>query len=349
MKFVPNVLRERGKKLFCISITVTGRCNANCTYCHFFARRERTKIAFDIAEEVFYSYLLVIKEIFGTFSKFSKTYFTYRFSGGEPLVLGNRLFELAKIAYKVTKVKPYVLTNGKAIDEKFIKVAKNSPISHLYVSIENPIAPDPGAPDPFEVIAKIKKFNSKRLPILPGVVVIKNEYFKNLFEIAKFFYKELGSLPTFSEQGYALFIPPTREQLEDLYENIVKVIANFYGKSKIILFPSLTSVSSLFPEFFEGYRNIYILGLDLENKYKITRENIKEKSLEILRKFDESYPAFKCPNKKCEWYSGCKRVLKGWLEGWRRLPPEESIKSYCQFKKTVYSATSEGLKILKKQ
>jgi MoaA/NifB/PqqE/SkfB family radical SAM enzyme len=348
MKLIPTILKEEGKKLFCFSITITGRCNAHCTYCHFFARRERVKIAFDIAEETFYSYLLVLKEIFATLSKFPETYFVYRFSGGEPLMLRGRLFELAEIAYKITKIKPYILTNGKAINEKFIKVAKNAPISHLYVSIENPIAPDPGAPDPFEIIAKIKRFNSKKLPIIPGVVVIKNEYFKNLFEIAKFFYKELGSLPTFSEQGYALFTPPTQKQLEDLYENIVKVIVNFYGKSKIILFPSLTSVSSLFPEFFEDYRNIYILGLDLENKYKITTQNVKEKSLEILRKFEENYPLFNCPNKECEWRSGCKRVLKGWLEGWGRLSPVKSIKSYCELKKTIYSAISEGLKALKK-
>lgn len=348
MKILPKILKEKGEKILCFSITITGKCNANCSYCHFFARKERREIACDISKELLESYLLLIKNISNVLSKFPQIKLYYRFSGGEPLMLNRKLFEFAQKAYEITNIKPYVLTNGKAINKKFIETAqKYKSINHLYVSVENPFDPDPGAPDVLKIIKKIKKFNSEKFPIIPGVVVIKNQHFKNLFKIANFFYKNLNCLPAFSEEGYALFTPPTELQLRELHENIVKIITNFSDKTKIILFPSITSISSLFPEFCGEHKNIYILGLDLENKYKINKQNIKQKTFEILQQFEENYPIFNCDDKNCKWSNGCKRILKGWLYGWKKFPSKKSIKSYCELKKTIYEAILKANIILK--
>ena len=345
---LPKIFREKGRKFLCFSITLTGKCNAHCSYCHFYARKARKKVMCDISEELFESYLLFVREVIKKFSNHKDIQVGYRFSGGEPLILGEKLFRYAQRAYEITGEKPFILTNGKAINEEFIKIAKRyNSIGHLYVSIENPLNPDPGAPNPFAIIEKIKKFSSEDLPIVPGVVVIKNEHFKDLFKIARFLYKELNGLPTFSERGYGLYSPPTKRQLRDLYKNIEKIITHYSQKVKIVLFPSLTSVSSLYPKFCGGWDSVYIIGLGLENKYGITRRNIKEKFPEILEQFDSHYPHLKCEKEKCRWRDGCRRILGGWLKGWGKLLPEECMKSYCEFKKTIYKAVENGSKHVK--
>lgn len=336
---VPSIFvlkNKNSKAILCFSIIVTGRCNANCSYCHFFAKRDRKKIGYDISDELFDTYILFISKVKKTLP--SNIEVQCRFSGGEPLILGKRLFDLANRLYRITHIKPYILTNGKAINEEFVREAQKSSISLLYVSLENPLDPDKGAPDPREIMNKIAKYNSRKLPIIPAVVIIKNEHFKNLYKICRIFYKRLRSLPTISELNYQFFIPPTEKQLQELYENVFKIVKYFHLKVPIRLFPYIS------PELCYGGYNHYLLELDLENKHQLTRDNIDRKLPTVLNQLNINYPEFDCKNTNCDWYSECKRVKWLWVNSCGRVDSKERKKSYCAMKKTINNAFYEALK-----
>lgn len=323
--------RQNNQKIIlCFSIIVTNKCNANCSYCHFFSKKDKGKLNEDISNDIFDLYASFIKEVKRVLPKNIEVH--CRFSGGEPLSLGNRVFNLAEKLYKKTGIKPYILTNGKGIENNFITLAKKSFISHLVVSLENPLEPDRGAPNPNEIIKKIKKYNSIKFPIIPGAIIIKNDQFKNLYKICNIFYKKLQCLPTINELGYDFFIPPTKKQLKDLYLGILKVIRFFYYKTPINLFPAIS------PELCLNGRKSYICELSLENKYKLTQKNISEKIPQILNKLNKKYIDINCKNKNCDWRGGCKQVRRYWKDGFGNISPGKAIKNYCDLKKTINNA-----------
>ncbi|MCP4605115.1 MAG: hypothetical protein GY847_32090, partial [Proteobacteria bacterium] len=49
----------------------------------------------------------------------------YRFSGGEPTTIGDKLFEYAEIVYDITGQKPTLLTSGVGISNRWLKKAAN--------------------------------------------------------------------------------------------------------------------------------------------------------------------------------------------------------------------------------
>ena len=75
-----------------------------------------------------------------------------RFSGGEPLMIGENLFKYSNIIYRELGYKPYVLTNGKLLDEDIIEKAYKANISAFLVSIENPYDQSENAPSTDEVL-----------------------------------------------------------------------------------------------------------------------------------------------------------------------------------------------------
>jgi len=341
MKQPQNILNNfnKQKNILCFSIIVTGRCNANCSYCHFFATHDRKNIGYDITDALFDTYVLFISEAKKILP--INIEIQCRFSGGEPLLLGDRIFDLATRVYSFTHIMPYILTNGEAIDKKFVNLAKKSYLNHLYVSIENPLDPDKGAPDPIKIMNKIKKYNSEDFPIIPGVTVIKNEHFKNLYKICRIFYEKVGYLPVFSEVSFNSFGSPTRKQLNDLYKNVFKVVRCFYPKTAIRLFPDIS------PELYCGGHGHYILQLDLENSYKLTKNNTKTKLRTVLNCLNRGYLELKCKNKNCEWYNDCRRVKWIWKEGFGKFTSDEKIKNYCNLKKTINNAFFDALELFK--
>lgn len=162
--------REIRDRLFTINIEVTGRCNSKCSFCHFYIHRDRKDVAYDIPTDQFLSYMHFIKE----WKKNINGHLSYRFSGGDPIVLNDELFKLANLGYEINGIKPFVLTHGKGMNSDWIEKAKKSAISHIFLSIENPINPDKGALNPNKSIELLKKYNSEELPIILGVCVILN-------------------------------------------------------------------------------------------------------------------------------------------------------------------------------
>jgi len=192
----------------------------------------------DIDDETYRLYINFLKRIKNALPK--NVDLQYRFSGGEPLVLKDRLFELADYGYKKTGIPPYILTNGLGITKNWVEKAKKHHIKYLFVSLENPFNPSAGAPQTEKIVAKIKKFNSSKLPIIPGVTIVKNDDFKALYSTCEYFYDELGAIPTISELNFQAFEDPSRKQIKDLYNNILEIVREFYNKTQLILFPYIS-------------------------------------------------------------------------------------------------------------
>lgn len=336
-KEIYKLLRE--SSILCFSIIVTGRCNAHCSYCHFYGMRKKESktLMKDIEEKDYQAYIKLIKNIKEIIPE--TTNLQIRFSGGDPLVLGDRIFKLSNYCYKKTGIKPYILTNGFAINNDFIEKAKKNNISYLLVSLENPLNPDKGAPNQKQVIKNIKKYNSKKLPIIPGVSIIRNKYFKNLYQICKYFYKKLNCIPTISELNFQTFELPTKRQLNDLRINIIKTYKDFGNKTQLVLFPYVS------PELSFGGIKQFMIELDLNNKKRITERNTSKKIDGVLSRIEKGYPKSNCKKVNCEWIEFCDRYKWVWNKSFNRnITVKQKQKAYCNLKKTINNAFVEGIK-----
>jgi sulfatase maturation enzyme AslB (radical SAM superfamily) len=313
------------QRLYTFNIVVTGRCNAACVYCHYYLARDRKSVAYDISDEQFDLYMDFVSYWYDIIPGYT----TYRFSGGDPMVLGDRLFELAKRGFERTGTKPFVLTAGKALDQEWADKAKESKLSHAFVSIENPIRPARGAPNPYKVIKGIKELNSEQFPIVPGVCVIPNDCFDRLFEICSWFYNELGRIPVIAEINYGAYESPTEEQWQALARNLELVVDHFAEKTHLNLF------SSVSPELAYGSHDPYIFELDLDNSYHMTRANFREKLHDVAARLGgENYPRLGCKAVECTWREFCENTKWYW-RGDARNAPSVKIADYCRFKRLV--------------
>lgn len=321
--------------IWALSITITGRCNCNCSYCHFYAVRDRQKYNVDMPEELFNNYVHLIKEIKTNYHKKLQV----RFSGGEPLVIGDKLFQYSQKLYEETGCSSYVLTNGRLLNEEIIKKSKVSHIEAFLVSIENPFDQSEGAPKTEEVLEKIKTLNCNEVKVLPAIMVVKNNSFKRLYDICNFVYNRIRILPSFSELTYHAYEIPTSEEMHDLYENVKKIAQKYYGKAAIRFFPYVS------PELYANDQKNYLSELDLENTIHINSENIKDVANGLYSKLHKSYLKNPCENSSCDWYEDCRIIKWLWFYTYNNphMTSEEKLKSYCEFKKSLNTGLYEGI------
>jgi pyruvate-formate lyase-activating enzyme len=319
---------SKKNKKFTFSITITGRCNASCEYCHFFRLRKRKEVAIDMEDSLYYLYLKFIKYCKQNIS----SDISFRFSGGDPMVLGDNLFTLANVGHSQTGIKPYVLTAGKELSSGWVDKAKESSIDHVFVSIENPLFPMKGAPDPIKTASLIKKLTSDKLPIVPGVCVVPNHCFKHLFEICSWFYDKFGRIPVMSEINYGAYNKPTDTEFVDLGRSVEKVLAHFASKTQLNLFATVV------PELAYGGVTPCIFELGLDNSHGISVDNFKEKSVELLSiAEDVYYPNVNCSQFDCPWFDSCKSVKRNWMYTNGKLC-QQKLLDYCKFKRILNDA-----------
>jgi hypothetical protein len=309
----------------CFSIIVTGRCNLNCSYCHYYKRHQRDKVSFDISEELFDKYLdfiLLVKER-------HHQNIQVRFSGGEPLLLESRLFNLANRVYRTLGVKPYILTNGGKLNQNIIDKSIDSNISAYLVSLENPFDIDDGALDPAIIIRKIKTYNSEALPLKPGVVIVRNHMFSRLLEICDYFYGEIEEIPTVTELNFLSFQPPADFEISELNANVHKIVNKYFSRVALDIFPYIT------PELANCFQNRYLIEFGLTDSLKIQETKDDDEGIRILYKYlDEAYPLSTCSEAGCDWYACCHRIKWVW---------ENNFRDYCRMKKAISDAYYDAL------
>lgn len=319
--------------LWALSITVTGRCNCNCSYCHFYAHRDRNKYNIDIDNKLFGNYLKLINEIKNNHHKNIQV----RFSGGEPLVIGDRIFELSNEMYNVTGIKPFILTNGRLLNKNIIEKSKQNNICAYLVSIENPFDEADGAPKTKETLEKIKELDSADVRVLPAIMIVKNNMFKNLLKIADYVYDEIGILPSFSELTYQAYESPTDRELRDLYENLKQIAKKYYNISPIRVFPYIS------PELYANNEKNYLSELDLENSLQINDKNISDVAKKMFKKLDKSYIENPCKNKECDWYEDCRLIKWLWFYPNKDVNENQKLLDYCRFKNVINNALYDGI------
>lgn len=319
--------------LWALSITVTGRCNCNCSYCHFYAHRDRKKYMIDISDELYDNYLKLINEIKDKYHKNIQV----RFSGGEPLVIGDRIFELSNRMYEVTGIEPHVLTNGRLLNKDIIEKSKKSHISAFLVSIENPFDEAEGAPRTKEVLKSIKELDCEDVRVLPAIMIIRNNMFGKMLDIADYVYNEIGILPSFAELTYQAYESPSDEELDDLYKNIKAIANKYYGKTPIRIFPYVS------PELYANNQRNYLNELALENSLNINSSNIAEVATKLFDKLSLSYQKNPCTDTKCEWYNDCRIIKWLWFYPTPGVDSDQKLKDYCRFKKVINNALYDGI------
>ena len=341
---------------FTFTITSTDRCNAACTYCHYYSAggkaalrnggTSRRLFRSDIDQETLEAYFRFIAYFK---HKYQNTNVFYRFSGGDPMVLGDRLFEIAEHGFEVTGIQPYILTAGKALSEKWIEKAKKSSLSHACVSLENPLNPDPGAPNPHVILDRIKTLSTEDFPLRLGLTVVRSEDFSKLYDICEYVYEKSGILPNLAEINYDQFVVPTDQEIEDFQENIYKIFKRWSGEARINIFPYIS------PEIYadHGGKKSYLVELDIHDPYKIRETDNHDQIIDKISTFQESrsYPKSGCPETQCPWYKNCERVKWHWVAEYAGslVTKEMRFNAYCKLKKAFMAAYYAAVLKLKEE
>lgn len=316
-----------------VSIIVTGKCNASCEYCHFYGSRNRKDINKNIDEKLFERYIAIIKYLK---DNLKMNNLTYRFSGGEPLILGDKLYELSNNAYSKLGEKPYILTNGKALNKEVVDKSKENNIGAYIVSIENPFDVAKGAVDPDIVLEKIRELNSDQLPIVPGVLIVSNSKFHLIGEICDYVYTKIKQIPIISEKTFTSYERPTNREYNDLYENLKFVIQKYIGNARLEFFPYII------PELNTEKRE-FLVELDLNGDYISLDKSVAENAQELLEQINKSYPIVECIENSCDCYEGCNYCKWLWQNEMCSMTKSEKMLDYCNFKKTLYRAYADAM------
>lgn len=321
--------------IWALSITATGRCNCDGSYCHFYARRDRKEYNLDMSDELFDNYCKLIYYIKDKYHKKIQV----RFSGGEPLVMGDKLFEYSNRLYEITGITPYVLTNGRLLTSEVIRKSRESHIEAYLVSLENPFDQSDGAPKTIEVLEKIKKLNSDEVNVLPAIMVVKNNAFKDLLKICDFVYENIGMLPSFSELTYQEYEVPKEQELIDLYENVKLIASKYYGKTPIRFFPYIS------PELYANNQRNYMTELDLDNSIGINSNNIEIVAERLFDKLSCSYIKNPCQETKCDWFDDCRIIKWLWAYTYEKsdITIQEKLDSFCKLKKALNNGLYDGI------
>lgn len=301
----------------CLSVIVTSRCNLRCSYCHYYSRIPESHRNTDIQDEVFDRYLDLIDWIKSHLHQKIQV----RFSGGEPLLLGGRLYELAeKVRHRLGE-RVHVLTNGELLSAEVIRTAANSGISAFLVSIENPFEVDKGSINPSVVMDKIAVLDGSTVEVLPAVVIVQNHMFSRLAELADLFFDKLGQVPTLSELNFNAYISPKQTELKHLRKGVEAIVAKYLGKTPLVLFPYIV------PELAFCYENRYLLEFGVRpGSYDFFSPSVEKCIAEVVRYLNDAYPAASCERYRCTWHENCRRIKWAW---------HSKMRDYCAFKRAI--------------
>lgn len=198
----------REKDLAVLTFDVTWYCPVKCPYCYIamkVSRDDKTILPKeDLVQECKVGAQYGIKE--------------YRFSGGEPTTIGDRLFEYADTVYDITGLKPTLLTSGVGITDKWLSKARNK-FSVIAVSVENPLEPLQTVVDHKRVLEIIREYASEELPLRYGLTLVTASHFKNIETIFDILYENVNRqfMPQLDYPCLKDSVSATPSELHDMY------------------------------------------------------------------------------------------------------------------------------------
>lgn len=318
----------------CLSIVATGKCNCNCNYCHFYASHDRKTYSRDISKELFKRYVEYI-----SYLKTITPHLQVRLSGGEPLVMGDKVFDMTDYIAEKTGVKPYIMTNGKLLSKEIIDKAYEHNVSSFVVSVENPFDVSEGAIDARETINKYAKLQNEQVPLYFGMMVLANNQYSNIFRIADMFYELTGTIPPMCEINYLPYESPTKEELEILYCEVKKLVKKYNGKTPLSLFPYVI------PEYYSGNRKSteYLTEFPIDDKHDMMNTPNELLICKTEKQIDRSYFAYECENRECDWYDSCRYLKWVWQMDTPEISAKKKMKDYCELKQVLSNAFFDAL------
>lgn len=326
---------EKSEQLH-ISLTVTGRCNRGCKYCHFYASHDRAEVDRDMDPEVFRRYVDYIKYLAN--EGYSVT---PRFSGGEPLVIKNDgVFEMSDYLFHQTGIKPYIMTNGKLLSQELIEKAYEHHIASFVISCENPFKESEGAEHVADVLAKYRLLQNDRVPLVLGLVVVENSEFKNIKKIADFFYQEVGVIPPLSEKNFDTYERPTPDEIADLKTNVRAVVEAYNGITDICLFPYI--IPELFNNTDDEDSKEYLIEFPLDDVYGYGTLSHEDALKKMNAVFDRNNIAYDCGCSDCDLHNYCRVIKWVWFDD-TKFPKGEKLKDYCEMKKALVEGYYDAL------
>lgn len=318
----------------CLSIVATGKCNCDCSYCHFYASHKRSDYNRDIDENLFKRYVEYIKYLQNI-----TPHISCRLSGGEPLVMGDKVFKLTDYIASYTGIKPYIMTNGKLLTKEIIKKAKKHNVSSFVVSVENPFDVSVGAVDARETLKKFAALQNDDVPLYFGMLVLENNQFKNILAIADMFYEITGTIPPMCEINYLPYKSPSEAELQELYCNVKNVVKKYNGKTALSLFPYVI------PEYYSGNQKgtEYLTEFPIDDKHEMLLKDNESILDATCKQIDRSYFTYDCERTDCDWHDSCHHIKWVWNMHTDELSAERKMLDYCAFKKTLSNAFFDAL------
>ena len=306
------------KDLSVLTFNLTWNCHVKCEYCYR-ANHVSHDETYCLSEEKLIQECKIAKD-----SNIKE----YRFSGGEPLTLGDKLFKYADIVYEITQQKPILMTSGFGITNSWLQKARNK-FRSIAVSVENPFSPLQTRVDNKKILEIIKNNSSEELPFSYGLTLITAEQFKEMPKIFDFLYANSNEkfFPQFDFPVLRTYIEPTEEQLNDLSVSTAQIfethgIIPYYF---VLFIGSMTWIA-------DDIKRI-VLNLHPEGNYQIYDSLIERWQVEyrwqkyILDQHDNSMIC-----KKCEWIDSC------------RYHPQWELKyDWCIIRKAIFEGIFNGL------
>jgi len=272
-----------------LTFNLTWACPTRCSYCY-------RALSHDQAYSETLSREDVIKH--ATIAK-KNGIKEYRISGGEPLSIGEELFEYAEIIFEITGLKPILMTSGYLIDDAWMKKAENK-FSAVAISIDNPLE----SKKSLRVLDLIKHNTSNGVPLTYGLTLIKRHFFKDLKRIFSYLYQyvDYKFMPQLDYPCLGnTFEEPTYEQLQDLENNTAQLFRH-YG---LIPYYFVYLVGSLL--WLKENQQRIVLNLHPEGNYQIYDSLEERLSIEYRWRYyllDQQRKSKIC--QECDWLDSCK-------------------------------------------
>lgn len=307
----------RSKDISVLTFNVTWHCPVRCRYCYRALSHSHDDIT-----------ILKEKDVIKYAQIASKCGINeYRISGGEPVSIGDRLFDYADIIYEISGSRPILMTSGFMIDDKWLAKAPNK-FSTIAVSVDNPLESEISKQ---RILPLIKQNMSDELPLTYGLTLIKSDFFKDIATIFDFLYEyvDYEFMPQLDYPCLGFFCQPSIEQLKTAQVQ-TRILFNKYG---VIPYYFVYLIGSLI--WLENDLQRYVLNLHPEGSFQIYDSLIERWQLEYRWKnyiFEQQQSSNICKN--CSWLNSC-----------RHHPLWDLRYDWCGLRKVLFEGIYEGLEI----